>query len=245
VESELGSGSTFHFTAHFGLSAEPAHGDAVAALRERPYDVVLMDVEMPEMDGLEATRRIRADEAETGRRTPIVAMTAHAMKGDRERCLEAGMDDYISKPLRPAEMFKTVESRAGGGAAVAEPASHADAEQFPLDRRSLLSRFAGDEQLLHEVAEVFFEETPELLARLEGAVKARDRETARQAAHKVKGAVAPFSRAGAYETAYHIERTSQEAEWSDIEQAVAKLQSQLAAFGAGLRRIACAAQDGV
>ncbi len=76
----------------------------------RKFDVVLMDVEMPEMDGLEATAVIRVKERQTGKHVPIIAMTAHAMKGDRERCLEAGMDDYVSKPIRAQQLFETLES---------------------------------------------------------------------------------------------------------------------------------------
>jgi CheY-like chemotaxis protein len=84
--------------------------DAVAALDGGEFDLVLMDVQMPEMDGLDATRTIRAREAAAGGvRIPIIAMTAHAMKGDRERCLLAGMDDYVSKPVQPAELFETIE----------------------------------------------------------------------------------------------------------------------------------------
>jgi CheY-like chemotaxis protein len=84
--------------------------EALAALERRQFDVVLMDLEMPDMDGLEATAMIRSREAVQGGHIPIVAMTAHAVKGFRDRCLEAGMDDYITKPLRPAEMFKAVEA---------------------------------------------------------------------------------------------------------------------------------------
>jgi CheY-like chemotaxis protein len=81
---------------------------AVAAAESGDYDLILMDVQMPEMDGLEATRRIRENEAKTELSTPIVAMTAHALKGDREQCLAAGMDDYVSKPIRAREFFETI-----------------------------------------------------------------------------------------------------------------------------------------
>jgi CheY-like chemotaxis protein len=83
---------------------------AIAALALQEFDVVLMDVEMPEMDGLEATAVIRVKERQAGKHVPIIAMTAHAMKGDRERCLEAGMDDYVSKPIRAQKLFETLES---------------------------------------------------------------------------------------------------------------------------------------
>jgi CheY-like chemotaxis protein len=89
--------------------------EALAALDQQFFDVVLMDVQMPEMDGLEATAAIRARERITGRHVPIVAMTAAAMKGDRERCLEAGMDGYVSKPLQPKDLFDTIERLAAGG----------------------------------------------------------------------------------------------------------------------------------
>jgi len=88
--------------------------DALAALEREPFDLVLMDLQMPEMGGIEAARRIRALERGTGRRVPIVAVTAHAMERDRERCLEAGMDGYASKPIRPAELFREIQAAVGG-----------------------------------------------------------------------------------------------------------------------------------
>jgi signal transduction histidine kinase/CheY-like chemotaxis protein len=158
VESEVGCGSTFHFTAQFApaqAGEEPAQGgmrpvagqdgrklrvllaednpvnqklavrllekrghavvvagngcEALAALDGQPFDVVLMDVQMPEMDGLEAAERIRQREQSTGTRVPIVAMTAHAMKADRQRCLDAGMDDYLTKPVKPQDLYAAIE----------------------------------------------------------------------------------------------------------------------------------------
>jgi CheY-like chemotaxis protein len=84
--------------------------EAVAAWRNGKFDLVLMDVQMPEMDGFEATSEIRQHEKATGTRIPIVALTAHAMKGDEERCLEAGMDAYVSKPIQPHHLFSTISS---------------------------------------------------------------------------------------------------------------------------------------
>ncbi len=90
------------------------HGrEAIAALEADEFDLVLMDVQMPEMDGYEATAAVRAKELQTGKHLPIIAMTAHAMKGDRERCLEAGMDDYVAKPVRAQQLFETIESLLG------------------------------------------------------------------------------------------------------------------------------------
>ncbi|HVB28865.1 MAG TPA: response regulator, partial [Terriglobia bacterium] len=92
------------------LSVTPAGNgkEALAALEKQSFDLVLMDVQMPEMDGLEATVLIREKEKATGGHLPIIALTAYAMKGDEERCREAGMDDYVTKPIRPQELFKTL-----------------------------------------------------------------------------------------------------------------------------------------
>src|SRR4029450_3010247 len=100
--------------------------DAVEAMRGQSFDVVLMDVQMREMGGFEATETIRSLERENGNRTPVVAMTAHAMKGDRERCLAAGMDEYLTKPLDPKQLCQVVEQMAAGRAPAApdeKPAS--------------------------------------------------------------------------------------------------------------------------
>src|SRR5207244_1510890 len=92
--------------------------EALTALAEREFDMVFMDVQMPEMDGLEATAEIRTQEKRSGGRIPIIAMTAHAMNGDRERCLAAGMDDYISKPIRAKSLLEIAEKHASSGVRV-------------------------------------------------------------------------------------------------------------------------------
>jgi len=204
--------------------------EAVRAVRSRPYDVVLMDVEMPEVDGLDATRQIRAWEREAGRRTPIVAMTAHAMKGDRERCLAAGMDDYVSKPLRPSELFKTIEAYAPTeDDGQPPPALDTDGEPDGadlLDWSRVLGSFGQDQELLREVVAVFLDEYPELWARLEEAVANRDRQALRQAAHKLKGAVGPFSRKGAYQIGYQLETNAAVADWPELERLIAQMKAE-------------------
>ena len=125
--------------------------EALAALESESFDVVLMDVQMPEMNGFEATAAIRDREKETGKHLPIIAMTANAMVGDRERCLAAGMDGYISKPIRIEELFEVIESL-GSTAVAAKPGmSHRDASMSVLDSAAALARVEGDKDTLVEI----------------------------------------------------------------------------------------------
>src|SRR5262249_50106109 len=120
---------------------------ALTALEQGPFDLVLMDVQMPEMDGFESTAHIRRAEQGSDRHMPIIAMTAHAMKGDRERCLEAGMDGYVSKPIQPMELFQAIDRVLyGTDFAVPESAAQAPAPRKPepLDTRELMRRVGGD-----------------------------------------------------------------------------------------------------
>src|SRR5690606_37682872 len=123
------------------------------------FDVIFMDVQMPEMDGFEATQKIRELEQKTGRHTPIVAMTAHAIAGDRERCLDAGMDDYISKPLEKAELLELLEriSRSTGTKApVPEAAPKPQPGSLPIhSRERLLDELDGDEELMERMITLF------------------------------------------------------------------------------------------
>src|SRR5208283_5423198 len=143
---------------------------AIAALETEKFDMVLMDVQMPEMDGLEATQKIRAREQHTGTHIPIVAMTAHALKGDRERCLETGMDAYVAKPIRADELFDAIEALfAAPGEAPTPPAT-------PLPERDIanwpdaLRAVRGDHRLLKIIVEAASEEIPRLMMAIREAI---------------------------------------------------------------------------
>jgi CheY-like chemotaxis protein/HPt (histidine-containing phosphotransfer) domain-containing protein len=141
--------------------------EAVEALERIPYDVVLMDCQMPEMDGYEATAEIRRREGQT-KHTMIVAMTAHALQGDREKCLAAGMDDYLSKPVKFDDL-ETVLQRVFGGLRNSEPAvGHVPEEVSPPVDISRLHDAMGDE--LAEILDIYLEQTSENLAKLITAI---------------------------------------------------------------------------
>jgi two-component system, sensor histidine kinase and response regulator len=156
--------------------------EAIAALERETFDLVLMDVQMPEMGGLEATAAIRERERRIGGHVRIVALTAHAMRGDQERCLAAGMDGYLSKPINRLDLFAVVER---GSAAAAPMPSDATTPVF--DRDALLERLGGDPSLAFEIVQLFIEDCPVQLAAIQGAVAARDAKAVRATAHALKG----------------------------------------------------------
>jgi CheY-like chemotaxis protein len=160
------------------------------------FDLVLMDIQMPEMDGLTATRKIRESERETQLHLPIIAMTAHAMKGDRERCIEAGMDGYVSKPISSKEVTEVIASiprlQGEGTPVIGLEAKQADAAlptapRIVWNMGETLERLGGDETLFHEVIEIFLDEVPKHMASLGRAITAGDAEAVEGAAHTLKG----------------------------------------------------------
>ena len=203
--------------------------EALTALDGQPFDVVLMDVQMPEMGGFEATAAIRALEAERkASRLPIIAMTAHAMKGDRERCLAAGMDEYLTKPLDPRQLCALVERMAGGAAT-----GHSGGELMSIPSE-VLARVGGDRELLAEISRLFVDDAPRHLAKIREALSARDGEALRRAAHGLKGAAANFDAEGVVRAARALEemgRTGEfeahEAEWQTLSVETDRLISML------------------
>ena len=181
---------------------------AVEALARESFDVVLMDVQMPEMDGFEATAAIREHERTAGGHVRIIAMTAHAMAGDSERCLKSGMDGYLSKPLTPHLVYAAVESELP--AASGKPA---------FERASVLERLGGDENLLSEVIQIFIEDCPIRVSAIKAAVTERNAEGIQREAHALKGAAANLSMRGLFEIAETLEQLGAEGRFDAAEAA--------------------------
>jgi CheY-like chemotaxis protein/HPt (histidine-containing phosphotransfer) domain-containing protein len=173
---------------------------AVEALSQEAFDLVLMDIQMPVMDGLEATAVIRQQEKARGTYTPIIAMTAHAMQADRERCLAAGMDDYIAKPVKAAEL-----SAAIGRLTVDAVRSDAPAVNPPIDLPAALGIVEGDRELLRDLLTLFLEDYPKSIAELHDAISSGDAQRIERLAHNLKGAVGSFAAQAAHTLAYDLE----------------------------------------
>jgi len=207
--------------------------EAIAALERLRVDVVLMDVQMPEMGGFEATAAIRLRERDTGAHLPIVAMTAHAMKGDRERCLAAGMDEYITKPLDSKRLCAIVERVANSSAHDAGPI---DAETLP-GYHALLARLGGDAQLLADVSRLFIDDAPRHLREIRSAIDAGDVGALRATGHALKGAAANFDAADVVAAARTLEEAGRtmdlaaaEPAWRALEPAMRDLLDTLHAY---------------
>ena len=171
---------------------------AVAAVEAARPDLVLMDVQMPEMDGFAATAAIRAREAAQpgGRRLPIVALTAFAMKGDRERCLAAGMDDYLTKPIRRDQLAAVLARWTDGGAGPAKAETRGPA----LDAAAALANAGGDRELLGELLGIFLEDEPGHLQAVRDAVAGADPAALMRAAHTLSGSLKVLGAAGGHRT---------------------------------------------
>ena len=191
---------------------------AVAAVAGQTFDVVLMDVQMPNMDGFEATAAIRAGEAVSGGHLRIIAMTAHAMTGDRDRCLRAGMDGYVSKPFDVRLLCAVVEQEEAAPS-LAPPG---------FERAAALERLGGDTQLLSEVIQLFLVDCPLRLAAIKAAVDARDGDAISREAHGLKGAAGNLSAVSLFETAEILEQLGRENRFEAAEAALRRLTDEAA-----------------
>ena len=201
--------------------------EAVDLLERQSFDLVLMDLQMPIMGGLEATAAIREREKREGGHIPIIAMTAHAMAGDREKCLAAGMDAYLSKPINPTSLFAEVErgeNRGTNGPVVSSTTA------APIDQEALTKRLYGDEQLAAEVLRLFVDECPAMLDEVRNALARRDVELIRQTTHTLKGAAATAAASGIADAARTLETLARENRLDEIDDAWARLATEVSAL---------------
>jgi CheY-like chemotaxis protein len=205
---------------------------ALDTLYNDSFDIVLMDVQMPEMDGLTATKKIRNLKSKI-RGIPIIAMTAHAIRGDRERCLEAGMDEYVSKPIDSDILFDAIENltRTAGAS------DRTEDESAKLNKEMLLKAFDGDWSFLKEVVEVFLSDYPRLLDDLHRAFEQSDSDTLMRAAHSLKGMLKNFQAETAAEVAFELEKKGQGESFDGVPEAIDNLSGQVADVDKTLRGI--------
>jgi two-component system, sensor histidine kinase and response regulator len=224
--------------------------EAVATWNKQPFDIVLMDMQMPEMDGFEAVACIRSEERGSGAHIPIVAMTAHALVGDQQRCLAAGMDGYISKPLDSVSLLAAMDAAVGRVAGdIASRAPEAAnppllAEQKPgevIDEALLEKLVGGDTPLLRELVRIYNESSPELLRNVDHAIANQDGKKLRDAAHALKGAVSNFAATPAVQACAELERMGSSGDLTrvadgrnDLGRQLELLHAKLATFAAAV-----------
>jgi CheY-like chemotaxis protein len=203
--------------------------EALTALERQPFDLVLMDLQMPVMDGLEATVGIREREKGTGRHLPIIALTAHTLKEDRDRCMAAGMDDYVMKPIQPQELYRAIVNCASKPANATVPSA--------LNWDALRERVAGSEEILQEIVEVFLAECPRWLADLHAAVARADAEHLQRAAQQLFASLDTFEYTPATDAALQLMEMGRSgdlvraaATYACLEKAVQDLNTELSQF---------------
>jgi len=210
--------------------------EAVEALEAGPFDLVLMDIQMPTLDGLEATKIIREKEKQTGDHLPIVAATAHARKEDQEECLKAGMDAFITKPIRMAALLKTVRqvlSASRVGEATVPPPSAASG----LSRNALLEGMDGDVDLLRQVIALFQTDSPEMLHKLENALFDRNPKETARIAHAIKGSVGNFGETPVLTTIRDLENLARQGNLAQAANMIPQLRADLGALQNSLQAL--------
>ena len=210
--------------------------EALGRSQAEGFDLILMDVQMPEMDGLEATRAIRAAEASTGKHVPIVAMTAHAMKGDREKCLSAGMDGYLSKPIRIDELKQAMSevNKTQNMGQSSEPNAFRAIGQLEL----LLDSVMGDRALLTEMAELWLADSAKQESQIRNGLDSGDAIMVQRAAHALKGSVGTFQASAAQDAANQLEMSAKDADLVGARKVFERLSTQIDLVRQDLRQLA-------
>ncbi len=222
------------------------HGrEVLGAVETERFDLILMDVQMPEMDGLEATEIVRARERDTENHIPIVAMTAHAMQGDRQRCLEAGMDEYIAKPIRAKQLFLTLAKVMGFSA---EPLPVPDLPSGPQDNPNrpqqaaqtwdpdvALDSVKGDRDLLRIVVKTYLEEAPRLVTRMKDSLGQSNGAELNMAAHSLKGSLRFLAAEQGFQLAYQLELMGRDSDFEKAPDTLSSLEAFLSKLTPSLR----------
>ncbi|HUJ08389.1 MAG TPA: response regulator [Verrucomicrobiae bacterium] len=205
--------------------------EALAALESGKFDLILMDVQMPEMNGFEAAGRIRELEKASGGHIPIVAMTAHALKGDRERCLAAGMDAYVPKPVESRLLFEAIESlvpaEAAPDSATGTPTEQITVDSEVFDYESAMAMIDGDVELFQELVTLFISESAELLDQIHAAIARGDSKALERAAHSLKGSVGAFRAKSATHAAQQLEDQAKRGSSQEAEPLCATLEAEI------------------
>jgi len=217
--------------------------EAVDAAASLPYAAILMDCQMPVMDGFEATETIRRAERETGRRIPIIAMTANAMQGDREHCLMVGMDDYISKPFRPDELLRILErwvpapseTPASAAPAQAQPALSTGTPLATLDIQKLQEFLGDDREMICNLLETFRSDTLALLEKMRRAITDRNTTAIKALAHETKGASGNIGIHALADIAARLEKACVTEDWDEVAKWLAELERNFAHIEGTLR----------
>jgi CheY-like chemotaxis protein len=217
--------------------------EAVELAGANPFDLILMDVQMPELDGFEATRAIRLAEQATDTHVPIIALTAHAMQGDRERCLDVGMDSYISKPVRARDLYDTIaDTMADYGRP--DPGPQALDDSAAIDWGEVLAAVQGNRTLLKELAVIFLEEYPGLLVQARQGLTGGDAASLQRAAHTLKGSVRQFGATSVCEQCDHLEKAARNGDPADTLRTLVALEAELQTLGQSLQRFLADAVPG-
>ena len=214
-------------------------GEALSAAKAAKFDLIAMDVQMPEMDGLDATRAIRAWEKTSGTHVPIIAMTAHAMKADRERCLAAGMDGYTSKPIRLEELKRAITQATGAGGLARGPATVQEGQpaRGNIDYAELLAGVDGNRRLLREMVRVFLADYPQRLEEIKDAVGRGDAVGLERAAHTLKGSVGNFAAKSVFAAAQQLESMGRQGDLAGASVACMTLEGELDLLTDELRKL--------
>jgi CheY-like chemotaxis protein len=206
--------------------------EVLRMLEEQSFDAILMDGQMPVMDGYQATEEIRRREQSTGKHVRIIAVTAHAMQADREKCLAAGMDDYVSKPIDPDELLERLEAEQASAAVPMPPDAAVQAKTEGVLRAfntdGALKRARGKQALLQQMVQAFLKDLPGSLSDIDAAFAADDAYRLERTAHRLRGAAIMLGAERVAEAAEQLERSGSNEELDSAQEAIRELKERAA-----------------